>query len=76
MLYTYILELCSHIYLLIINLKSSLEFVKEYSDVFFMALVFIRNLKMKFSPEQILDNLTELKNILMSVTKKIYNHYS
>lgn len=41
----------------------------------FLALVFIRNLKMKFSPDQAADNVTELAKQLSFATQKNYYHY-
>lgn len=58
MLNNFILDLVTHIYMIIVRLKSSLMFVKEYSDVLFMGLVLVRNMKNKFCEGQLEDNIS------------------
>jgi hypothetical protein len=76
MVSSYIMDLVAHMFLIMVRLGSSLAFLKEYSDLLFMALVFVKNLKTKFSAGQLEDNVGELLHHLMASTRKLYHHYS
>lgn len=67
--FQYFLAICQMICKAMIGYKDSIKYIKEYSDLLFSMVAFVKNTKVQFHSEQADNNLGEFYHALLISVK-------